>query len=208
MATILVKHDSITPKLRQMAKFFRSPEKLVNACGDALLLDTRKYYIEKGGKFWPNLGGAFEKTTQGRTPRISIVGDPARKLLLKLYGGTVVPKFGKRMAIPTRNNPNREKWPSDYADSEFVPLFGKNGLYGLASAKMMASIQRTTAGLRGRARNEAIERLRTFAQMFTLVKSATHQPDPDALPPPERTMNAVHEAALDALNKELGESPA
>ncbi len=195
---ILVKHDTITPKLRELSRFFASGE-FVSVCSKSLLADTVAYYEEKGGRFWPRLGGGFAETSLERLPRISIVGYDAAILIHKRDGGTVVPKMGRRLAIPTRNNPNREKWPSHYGDDELVPMFGRNGLYGLASARMMASIKRSTAGLRGKARSAAIDRLRTFAQMFTLVKFAVHQPDPEALPPADRTMQAVLNSATEAV---------
>jgi len=204
---IIVKHDSLTPKLRALSAFFERPEAFSKVCTGALLEDTQEYYRGKGGKFWSRFQAGFVDTHLERLPRISIIGYDAAILIHKRDGGTVVPKMGKRLAIPTRNNPDREKWPSHYEDGELVPLFGKNGIYGLASRKMMDSIKAATAGMRGQARSAAIERLRTFAQMFTLVKQATHQPDPDALPSKERTMKAVLGAATDAVAAKIS-SPA
>lgn len=188
---ILVKSDTITPKLRYIAGQFKDPAVLVENMTDAMLEDTKAYYQDKGGGFWSRFSSGFTDTHLDRLPRISIVGYDAAILVHKREGGTVTPKNGRHLAIPTRNNPQRDKWPSHYGAGELEPMFGRNGVYGLASTAQMRSIRASVARLRGPARATAIMRLRTFAQLFTLVKSATHRPDPEALPPPERTMAAV-----------------
>ncbi|MCF6174819.1 MAG: hypothetical protein L3J71_03525 [Victivallaceae bacterium] len=73
---------------------------------------------------------------------------------LKQYGGTVRPKRGKFLAIPSRHNPNKQLWPSEYGKGEL--FFIRRGRRGFLLKKDGKRI----------------------TLMFILVTKTVHKPDP------------------------------
>lgn len=189
MAVLIVKHDSITPLLRNLAQYWRKPEDFTAVCARALMRDTQDFYAEKGSKFWGAIGGAFKDKSGDGVARISVMGEQGAILLHKVNGGTVYPKAPKKnLAIPASAEAKAAGWPSH---GKTPPLrLGAWGKDGKPHALVEADVVRKVRG-RWIKESPAFRRI-----WYWLVKSATHLPDPEALPPPERTRNAVLDVAI------------
>ena len=196
MAVLIVRHDSITPLLRSLAQYWRKPDNFTKVCADALLEDTQKFYKEKGSAFWGSIRDAFEDSSFSGVARISVMGEHGAMLLHKVNGGTVYPKAPKKnLAIPASSEAKAAGWPSH---GRTPPLrLGAWGRDGKPHALVEADVVRKVKG-RWMKESPAFRRI-----WYWLVKSATHLPDPEALPPPERTMAAVRKAAVDVASRVL-----
>lgn len=189
MAVLIVKHDSITPLLRHLSQYWRKPDDFTKVCARALMRDTQDFYAEKGSKFWGRIGGAFKDESLSGVARISVMGEQGAILIHKVNGGTVYPKPPKkRLAIPASSEAKAAGWPSW---NRTPPLrLGAWGKDGKPHALIEADVVRKVRG-RWIKESPAFRRI-----WYWLVKSATHLPDPDALPPPERTAKAVLDVAV------------
>ena len=191
MATILVKSDTITPTLQKLSQYFKGRE-LHNRIGQAMLNDMRKFYTEKGGRqFWSGIGSAWENTTdtsQGN-PRISVQGDQAKILLHKINGGMIFPTSPrKNLAIPANDAARRAGSPSE---DDHPPLrlgcWGRDGMpHALVTFDENFKKHKKKWGMASKL---------TGVIWYWLVKFVNQQPDPDAMPSEERTLDAVGEAA-------------
>lgn len=196
MATLIVRHDSITPLLRNLSQYWRKPDDFTKVCARALMDDTQAFYAEKGSKFWGKIGGAFKDESLSGVARISVMGEQGAILRHKVDGGTVYPKPPKKnLAIPASSEAKAAGWPSH---GQTPPLrLGAWGRDGRPHALVEADVVRKVRG-RWIKESPAFRRI-----WYWLVKSATHLPDPEAMPPPSRTMDAVLKAAVDRAARVL-----
>lgn len=196
MSTLIVRYDSITPLLKNLSQYWRKPDDFTKVCARALMDDTQAFYAEKGSKFWGNIGGAFKDETVSGVARISVMGEQGAILIHKVNGGTVYPKPPKKnLAIPAHAEAKKAGWPS-WGSTPPLRL-GAWGRDGKPHALVEADVVRKVRG-------KWIKESPAFRRIwYWLVKSATHLPDPDAIPPPERTKDAVLKVAVDVASRVL-----
>lgn len=196
MAVLIVRHDSITPLLRNLAQYWRRPDDFTKVCARALMRDTQDFYAEKGSKFWGAIGGAFKDESVSGVARISVMGEQGAILLHKVNGGTVYPKAPKKyLAIPASSEARAAGWPSW---GRTPPLrLGAWGRDGKPHALVEADVVRKVRG-KWMKESPAFRRI-----WYWLAKSATHLPDPEAMPPPERTKAAVLDVAVERAARVL-----
>ena len=199
MAVLIVKHDSITPLLRNLAQYWRRPDAFTKVCARALMRDTQDFYAEKGSVFWGRIGGAFKDESGEGVARVSVMGEQGAILIHKVNGGTVYPKPPKKnLAIPASEEARKAGWPSW---NRTPPLrLGAWGRDGKPHALVEADVARKVRG-KWLKESPAFRRI-----WYWLAPSATHLPDPEALPPPERTMESVKEAAVDGAAIAISEN--
>ena len=193
MAVILVKSDTITPTLQKLSQYFNG-RKLHNRIAQAALNDTRDFFFEKNSKFWSGIGSAWANTTDTShgNPRISVQGDQAKILLHKINGGMIFPTSPrKNLAIPANDAARRAGSPRE---DDHPPL--RLGCWG--KDKMPHALVAMEAT------GQKLKKRWGFAQKegtiwYWLVKFVNQQPDPDAMPSEERTIDAVSEAARDDI---------
>lgn len=196
MAVLIVRHDSIAPLLRNLSQYWRKPDDFTKVCARALMRDTQDFYAEKGSAFWGAIGEAFKDESTAGVARASIMGEQGAILLHKVNGGTVYPKPPKKnLAIPASSEARKAGWPSW---GRTPPLrLGAWDRDGKPHALVEADVVRKVRG-KWMKESPAFRRI-----WYWLVKSATHLPDPEALPPAQRTADAVLEVAVDAAARVL-----
>lgn len=205
MATLIIRHDSITPMLKNLSQYFKSGEDFTKTCARGLMRDTQDFYRDKGGRFWGEIASAWKDESVAGVARISIMGAKGAILLHKVRGGTIYPKAPKKnIAIPARDEAKKLGWPSHWSspgDGRLELIFGKGRkVVGLALAQNFGS-GKTFKSSRAK-KGLGIQTKSAWGQglmMYWLVKSAFHPPDPEALPPPERTRQAVLRVATDRV---------
>jgi len=196
MAILIVKHDSITPLLKNLSQYWRVPSDFTKVCARALMNDTQDFYAEKASAFWGRIGAAFKDESASGVARISVMGEQGAILIHKVNGGTVYPKAPKKnLAIPASSEAKAAGWPSHGRTPPLrLGAWGKDGKpHALVEADVVKKV-------RGRWIKESPAFRRIW---YWLVKSATHLPDPEAMPPPRRTMDAVLKAAVDRATRVL-----
>ena len=75
----------------------------------------------KGGRsFWKReVAGSVQADVMGDHAEVYSTSRPGA---FKETGGTIRPKNGKMLAVPTRDNPRPQKWPREYAEGELFLL--------------------------------------------------------------------------------------
>lgn len=81
-----------------------------------------------------NQTGALENSFQIRfTPRKGERGTDAEVVSdlayagIQNYGGTILPRVARNLAVPLPGNPNPRKWPREYGDGELYPIKSRRG---------------------------------------------------------------------------------
>ena len=194
MAVILVKADTITPTLQKLSQYFKGRQ-LHNRVAQAALNDTRAFFFDKQSRFWSGIGSAWANTTdtaQGN-PRISVQGDKAKILLHKINGGTIYPTSPrKNLAIPANAQARAAGSPSE---GDTPPL--RPGCWG-RDRKPHALVTFDDNFKKHKKKWGMASKFKGVI-WYWLVKFVNQQPDPDAMPSEERTLEAVREAANESI---------
>lgn len=190
---VLIKHDSIRPLLRNLVQYWRKPTDFVAVCSRAMLNDTQDFYTEKNSVFWGQIGGAFTDTHDNTTPRITVQGEHGAILQHKVSGGRINARPGGSLAIPATPEARAAGSPSlnRHPPLKLVVFGGGKTGRGIAALVESDVVKKTRAGWQVIQQREKV--------WYWLKRFVDQQPDPQALPDPDRTMRAVLTAAVDRV---------
>lgn len=167
----------------------------------------RKYYIGRGGVFWPRLGkggavpGQDKPSAEtwgqggtGGTVYVEVGGVWGPILQHKINGGPIRAKTAKNLAIPANAEARKKGSPRNF-DAGFLRFvrFGPNGPKALVKAEKKK-------GKKGKRAKPGQAKPRKKPEVwYWLKESVTQKADPAALPPMGDLGAAVEKAVRDYL---------
>jgi hypothetical protein len=199
----------------QMASLLRlskRPWAMMQVAGKALSNELRDWFLLRNGEgnkqgwpsqnFWSRIRNATAVGEVSSTQASVSIADPA--IRLKIFGGKIVPKRVKNLAIPATaaayaaGSPREGGTPPLRFAFRYDTTIGKMRPALIADVREMAKIGKRTK--KGELRKPAIDKITQAAGVwYWLVKSAWHQPDPDALPPVEQMQAAILGSVRDTM---------
>lgn len=203
-------YDGLSPWLRASAATLARPVGLMGVVATALREVHRAYWYGRG-PFWQTKIARYLNRGEISDVTASIVvgGEGGAILLHKIDGGTVRPVPPKKyLAIPANDAARALGWPSHWSsrgDGQLDVVFGRGRVpVALALRTIHRPSLRRRVGLSGGKGNRAQAQMATRKGqiMYWLKRSATHKPDPAALPPEADVVDAVRAAGqvyLDAV---------
>jgi hypothetical protein len=208
--------DDATPALELLASHgFLQDEKTMRGTAEVAEAVVQQYLGAKDAsdphKSATSLGakktGLYGSWARGMTNEVRgslillIINDPAARQRFK--GGDIEPVNGKKLAIPARAEMYGHS-PKEFPREMFVPVFGRNGIYGLAQAvdthRILQSGKR--AGHETKAHKDEVATLGAGAILFWLVDHVHQDADESVLPRDEQLATAV----VQYLEGEAGEA--
>ena len=173
----------------------QNPRPLMAAGGKALEKCVKQHFLERDKEpsphgwpkqhFWVRKGRNNTQLTE-ITSNSATVSIASPEIAHRLYGGTITPKRGKMLALPL----TAKAYSSGSPREGGIPglfLLARKGKYGRAFLAIK----------KGKGKNATIE------VQYLLIKSVTHQPDPNTLPTAQALSQAVIPAVESALNRSI-----
>ena len=183
------------PAVERTAAALENPQALLKVLGTAVAETMRGHFLDRDAEpnrkgwpkqhFWKDIADATVRGEPAAGRIEVIVAD--RRFNLKVFGGTVRPVEARALAIPV----NRIAYgvrPRVLQDQLGVPIFRPRKSDGVGAGFLAARIEGE------------------FVVLYSLVRSARHDPDQRAMPPAETVWQAItdglddHLAALAASN--------
>ena len=176
------------PAIERTASGIGNPQALLKVLGTAVAETMRGHFLARDAEpnkkgwpkqhFWKDIADATVRGEPSADRIEVVVAD--RRFALKVYGGTVRPVEARALAIPM----NRIAYgvrPRVLADQLGVPIFQPRKSDGVGAGFLAARIEGE------------------FVVLYSLVRSARHEPDQRAMPPAETVWKAITEGLDDHL---------
>jgi len=144
--------SDLNRELERRAAELRDSTRLMQRVGVAGVEVLDEHFIARGGTFWPSFADPRvthldenSVSATGATILISPTENVPYGAIMwhKILGGPIIAKPPRKMvAVPTKTNPQPDKWPSMYEPGELVALWGAHGPYALCDARMLARAEK------------------------------------------------------------------
>lgn len=173
-------------RIREIADQLKRPEAMWKELGRRCAQELRRHFVERDkepNKLAPGRREHFWSQVRGAVGNPELVNGGAEvtiadaRFAIKVFGGTIVPREAKALAIPVHALAYGRR-PAVFEDEEQVDLFRPHG-----KRVLMAEL-----GAQGQA-----------VTIYVLAKSATVPADPKALPAP----GVLESACVDQAEKHL-----
>lgn len=186
--TVLIQ-DAATPRLRAIAGQATRPRGLMAACGKRVEVEYRRHFqaLDRRGNgrgwwrshFWLRVRSATSLTSVSDTGAAVTIASP--ELAFRVRGGTIRPKRGRFLALPTTSRAKEAGSPRE------------GGISGLFFIRRRG----------GRGAYLAVRVGRAIRVQYRLLPSVTIPAMPEALIPRARLAGAVEQEAERYLRREL-----
>lgn len=193
---ISITKDTITPELARILGIVKRPRALYGAGAKAVQVQISEHLRRleaRGNKMgWPSQKFFAGKSTSVEknvgisalddTRAVVTIADP--RFVHRIEGGTVTAKRRKNLAIPLT--------AEAYAKSNQGSI--KESMPGLVLIKTPKGLLLVTSKTSGRGKNKTVK----IIAMFKLVRSVTHRPHPEEMPPLDQLATAARNAMFAA----------
>ena len=177
-------YDGLTPRLEEIAEHLRNTKPLMHKAGQHLRECYMRHFIGRNGGragFWSGIAEDVELLDyDANSATVGVQGRSGILLMHKIYGGTILPKLGKKLAIPAIDEARAAGSPSEGRTPPLKVLFTMRN--GKLTAWALAEVGQTKSGRLGRNAGRV---------WFFLADKAVQFPDLDALPSEETVESEV-----------------